>query len=55
MAEIRNGAFSKFKPTFDGAKAETELALFTCIEKVLAATHTKPHEVMPAKLMPDSI
>ena len=47
-AEVRQGAFTPVKCTFEGARTETEQALFVCIEKLLASTNTKAKEVHPS-------
>ena len=45
QAEIVAGYAAPVKTTFEGAKEETEVVLATCIEKLLASTNIKPHEV----------
>ena len=44
VAVMKNGG-DHLQTTFTGAKQETEMILFTCVQKVLEQLHISPQEV----------
>ena len=48
---MRDPKNTTLKPSFEGARAETEMVLFTCIQQLLDNLKIAPSEVLPPKNM----